>query len=90
MSGQSIRKLWPVALLVLFALALRLVFRVGLVASDDLNYLSAARALLDDDYNKNPAIFPSAETLAKCESEIYLGEEVQRVKDEAWTRVLAA
>ena len=42
----------------------------------------AARALLDDDYNKNPAIFPDAETLAKCEPAIYLGEAVQRIKDE--------
>jgi spermidine/putrescine transport system substrate-binding protein len=50
---------------------------------------NAARALLGDDYNKNPAIFPDAETLAKCEPEIYLGEAVQRIKDEAWTRVLA-
>ena len=50
---------------------------------------TAARALLDDDYNKNPAIFPDAETLAKCEPAIYLGEAVQRLKEEAWTRVLA-
>jgi len=50
----------------------------------------AARALLGDDYNKNPAIFPDEETLKKCEPAIYLGEAVQRMKDEAWTRVLAA
>jgi spermidine/putrescine transport system substrate-binding protein len=50
----------------------------------------AARALLGDDYNKNPAIFPDDATLAKCEPEIYQGEAIQRMKDEAWTRVLAA
>ena len=50
----------------------------------------AARALLDVDYNKNPAIFPDAATLKKCEPAIYLGEAVQQIKEEAWTRVLAA
>ena len=50
----------------------------------------AARALLGDDYNKNPAIFPDEATLRKCEPEIYQGEALQRIKDEAWTRVLAA
>lgn len=51
---------------------------------------AAARELLPDEYNKNPAIFPDQETLARCEPAIYLGEDVQRLYDEAWTRILAA
>ncbi len=50
----------------------------------------AARGLLGDDYNKNPAIFPDDATLARCEPSLYLGEEVTRIYDEAWTRILAA
>ena len=50
----------------------------------------AARALLGDDYNKNPAIFPDDATIAKLESSIYLGTEGTRLRDETWTRVLAA
>lgn len=65
----------------------------GAAIADFIQYATpneAARKLLSDDYNKNPAIFPSEETLAKCESAIYLGEDAQRLKDEAWTRVLAS
>ena len=50
----------------------------------------AARKLLPDEYNKNPAIFPTDETLARSEPDIYLGEDVKRLYDEGWTRVLAA
>jgi hypothetical protein len=35
-------------------------------------------------------IFPSAEIIAKCEPGLYLGEEATKVRDEIWTRVLAA
>jgi spermidine/putrescine transport system substrate-binding protein len=42
------------------------------------------------EYTENPAIFPSDETLAKCESAIYLGEDRKRIIDEAWTRISAA
>ncbi len=38
----------------------------------------------------NPVIFPSAEIIAKCEPGLYLGEEATKVRDEIWTRVLAA
>ncbi len=65
----------------------------GAAIADFIYYATpnkAARALLSDDYNKNPAIFPSEATLARCEPGIYLGEQVQRIRDEAWTRVLAA
>ena len=49
----------------------------------------AARAIADPDYNNNPAIFPDAATLARCEPSIYLGEERQQMIDVAWTRILA-
>jgi spermidine/putrescine transport system substrate-binding protein len=50
----------------------------------------AARGFLDDDYNMNPAIFPDAETIKKLEPAVYLGTDGTRLRDEAWTRVLAA
>ena len=65
----------------------------GAAIADFIQYATpndAARALLSDDYNNNPAIFPDDETLARCEPSIYLGEDIQRLYDEAWTRVLAA
>ena len=65
----------------------------GAAIADFIYYATpnnAARALLSDDYNKNPAVFPDDETLARCEPSIYLGEEVKRLYDEAWTRILAA
>ncbi len=65
----------------------------GAAIADFIQYATpnnAAWALLSDDYNKNPAIFPDDATLARCEAAIYLGEDVQRIKDEAWTRILAS
>ena len=65
----------------------------GAAIADFIYYATpnkAAKALLSDDYTKNPAIFPSDQVIARCESAIYQGEEVQRLYDEAWTRVLAA
>jgi len=50
----------------------------------------AARKLMDDSYNTNPAIFPTDEALAKSEAAVYLGEDRQRMIDEAWTRINAA
>ncbi len=67
--------------------------KAGAAIADFIYYATpnaAARKLLSDDYNTNPAIFPSAETLARCEPTLYLGEEVTRMYDEAWTRILAA
>ncbi|MFQ5773396.1 MAG: PotD/PotF family extracellular solute-binding protein [Kiloniellaceae bacterium] len=67
--------------------------KAGAAIADFIQYATpnkAARALLSDDYNKNPAIFPTEETLARCEPGVYLGEEAQRLRDEAWTRILAA
>jgi len=45
---------------------------------------------MDKEYLDNPAIFPSAEVLAKCEPSIYLGEEATKARDEIWTRIQAA
>lgn len=50
----------------------------------------AAKNLMSEDYKSNPAIFPSAEILAKCERTEYLGEEITKVRDEVWTRIQAA
>ena len=65
----------------------------GAAIADFIYYATpndAARAKLGDEYNKNPAIFPSEETLAKCEASIYQGEEVTRMYNDAWTRIQAA
>ena len=50
----------------------------------------AARALMDDSYNKNPAIFPPKSVMDKLEPSLYLGEGRSQLIDEEWTRVLAA
>jgi len=66
---------------------------VGAAIADFIQYATpnkAARAHLSAEYNENPAIFPSDATLARCEPAIYLGEEAQRLRDETWTRILAA
>jgi spermidine/putrescine transport system substrate-binding protein len=51
---------------------------------------AAAKKLMPKEYLENPAIFPSAEIIAKCEPALYLGEDAQRVRDEIWTRIKAA
>ena len=51
---------------------------------------AAARALMDDAYKNNPAIFPPEDVSAKLETALYLGEERSRLIDEEWTRVLSA
>ena len=51
---------------------------------------AAGRALTSPEYRDNPAIFPSAEVLAKSEGALYLGEERVRMLNDAWTRILAA
>ena len=45
---------------------------------------------MDKSYTENPAIFPPAEIVAKCEPSLYLGEEATKVRDEIWTRIQAA
>jgi len=49
-----------------------------------------AKKLMDKTYIENPAIFPPAEVVAKCEPALYLGEDVTKARDEVWTRVKAA
>lgn len=51
---------------------------------------AAARELMDASYNNNPAIFPPADVLEKCEPGLYLGEESTKIRDEIWTRIQAA
>ena len=65
----------------------------GAAIADYIQYATpndAARARLGDDYRDNPAIFPPDEITAKCESALYLGEDVTRIVDETWTRIKAA
>lgn len=50
---------------------------------------SAATALMDDDYKKNPVIFPPADVLAKCEYPRYAGQEMTSQLEEAMTKVRA-
>lgn len=50
----------------------------------------AAFELLADDIKTNEAIYPPREVLEKCEIQVYGGEEVQRMLDDAMTRVLSA
>ena len=67
--------------------------QVGALLADYIYYATpnaAAQGLLNDAYNLNPSIFPPADVLAKCQWSEYLGEEVSRMQDEAWTRFLAA
>ena len=51
---------------------------------------AAARALMDDSYSKNPAIFPPDDTIAKLETAAYLGEARSDLVEREWTRVLSA
>ncbi|MGI9481219.1 MAG: ABC transporter substrate-binding protein [Hyphomicrobiales bacterium] len=50
----------------------------------------AAKKLMSKKYLENPAIFPSDDVIAKCEAGIYLGPDVVKMYDEAWTRINAA
>jgi spermidine/putrescine transport system substrate-binding protein len=65
----------------------------GAKIADFIQYATpnaAAKKLMSQDYLENPAIFPSEETLARCEYQKYLGVEGERLYDEAWTRINAA
>jgi spermidine/putrescine transport system substrate-binding protein len=50
----------------------------------------AARDMMDAKYTGNPAIFPPADILSKCEYAAYIGEEALKVRDEIWTAIQAA
>ncbi|MEM1045922.1 MAG: spermidine/putrescine ABC transporter substrate-binding protein [Pseudomonadota bacterium] len=65
----------------------------GAEIADFIQYATpneAARKLLSDEYNNNPAIFPSEDAVAKGEAQLYLGEDRIRMIDEAWTRIKAS
>lgn len=49
-----------------------------------------AKDLMEEPYKTNPAIYPPADIIAKCEYAAYLGEEGARIRDEVWTAVQAA
>ena len=51
---------------------------------------AAAKALMDDDYRENPAIFPSEEAMENSEVSVFPGQERMQKIDAAWTRVKAA
>ena len=51
---------------------------------------AAAKEYLPSAYLENPAIFPPAETLAKCETQTFPGQEAVRKIDSAWTRIKAS
>ena len=42
------------------------------------------------EYKDSPVIFPPADILAKCEPNLYLGEEAIKQRDEIWTRIRAS
>lgn len=66
---------------------------VGKKIAETIQYATpnkAARELMDAKYTNNPAIFPPAEVIAKCEFTAYLGEENIKVRDDIWTAVQAA
>ena len=51
---------------------------------------AAAVALLPEEIRNNPGIYPPREVLDRCELPSYRGEEVEKLFDDALTRVLAA
>ncbi|MGB5591196.1 MAG: spermidine/putrescine ABC transporter substrate-binding protein [Gammaproteobacteria bacterium] len=65
----------------------------GAQIADFIQYATpntAARKLLPAEYNSNPAIFPSQETIERCEVATYNGPEYTRMIDEAYTRIMAS
>jgi spermidine/putrescine transport system substrate-binding protein len=50
----------------------------------------AALDLIPEADRTNPAIYPAEETLARCEYATYKGEQVEKLYEDALTRVLAA
>lgn len=66
---------------------------VGREIAETIQYATAneaAKKLTSADYQENTAIFPTEETIDKCEPSLYIGEEGIRMRDEAWTRIQAA
>ena len=66
---------------------------IGAELADYIQYATpnkAAKNLMDDEYKSNPAIFPADETVKLCENMLYQGEEVSRMIQDTWTRILAS
>jgi spermidine/putrescine transport system substrate-binding protein len=49
-----------------------------------------AKELMNEAYKTNPAIYPPADLLGKCEFASYLGEDAAKIRDEIWTAIQAA
>lgn len=65
----------------------------GQKIADSVQYATpnaAAKAKMDAAYTGNPAIYPPADLLAKCEATTYGGEEAVKARDEIWTAIQAA
>lgn len=65
----------------------------GAKIADYIQYATpnaAAKKHMSKEYLENPAIFPTESTLANCETQIFLGADVTKLYDEAWTRINAA
>ena len=65
--------------------------KTGVELAEEIAYATpnlAALALASESYQKNPAIFPSKETLARCESARYVGSRVSQLYNEAWNQIL--
>ena len=67
--------------------------KVGADIADFIQYATpneAARKLMSDDYNNNPAIFPPASVVETSETAIYQGADYAKLIDKLWTQVNAA
>lgn len=47
----------------------------------------AAKELLDEEYQNNPAVFPDESILSKCETFHYLGEDTEAIYNSLWKEV---
>lgn len=47
----------------------------------------AAKELLDEEYQNNPAVFPDSSILGKCETFHYLGEDAEALYNNLWKEV---
>jgi len=65
--------------------------KTGVELAEEIAYATpnlAALELASKSYQKNRAIFPSQETLARCESARYVGSRVSQLYNEAWNQIL--
>lgn len=67
--------------------------QAGQKIADYIQYATpnaAAKELMDAGYRDNPAIFPTAETIAKSEVALFPGQDWIAKIEAAWTRILAS